>query len=37
MRNCATSPAFFYKVEGIEISSAFKSIARQINELRLTQ
>ena len=37
MRNCATSPAFFYKVEGIEISSAFKSIARQINELRLTR
>lgn len=37
MRNCATSPAFFYNVEGIEISSAFRSIARQINELRLTR
>ncbi len=37
MRNCATSPNFFYKVEGVEISTAFKSIARQINELRLTQ
>ncbi len=37
MRNCATSENFFYKVEGVEISTAFKSIARQINELRLTQ
>lgn len=37
MRNCATSLAFFYDVEGVEISSAFKSIARQINELRLTE
>lgn len=37
MRNCATSPAFFYRVEGVEISTAFRSIARQINELRLTQ
>lgn len=37
MRNCATAPAFFYNVEGVEISSAFKSIARQINQLRLTQ
>ena len=37
MRNCATAPAFFYDVEGVEISSAFKSIARQINQLRLVQ
>lgn len=37
MRTCATSPAFFYKVEGVQIKTAFKSIARQINELRLTQ
>lgn len=37
MRNCATAPAFFYEVSGVEISSAFKSIARQINQLRLTQ
>jgi Flp pilus assembly protein TadG len=37
MRNCATSTNFFYKVEGVDISKAFKSIARQINELRLTQ
>ncbi len=37
MKNCATSPNYFYNVEGVEISSAFKAIARQINELRLTQ
>lgn len=37
MRNCATAPVFFYDVEGVEISSAFQSIARQINQLRLTQ
>lgn len=37
MRNCATAPAYFYDVNGVEISSAFKSIARQINQLRLTQ
>ncbi|WP_343044348.1 TadE/TadG family type IV pilus assembly protein [Roseobacter ponti] len=37
MRNCASAPAFFYDVEGVEIRTAFKSIARQINQLRLTQ
>ncbi|WP_300037576.1 TadE/TadG family type IV pilus assembly protein [uncultured Roseobacter sp.] len=37
MRNCATTPAFSYNVQGVEIATAFKSIARQINELRLTQ
>ncbi|MFK7745258.1 MAG: pilus assembly protein TadG-related protein [Roseobacter sp.] len=37
MRNCATAPAYFYNVKGVEISSAFRSIARQINQLRLTQ
>jgi uncharacterized protein YegL len=35
MRDCATSSAYFYTVEGIEISTVFKSIARQINDLRL--
>jgi hypothetical protein len=35
MRDCATSSAYFYKVEGVEISTVFKSIARQINDLRL--
>lgn len=37
MRNCATAPGFFYDVRGVEISTAFKAIARQINQLRLTQ
>jgi len=36
MRNCASSPSHFFRVEGIEISEAFKAIARQINQLRLT-
>lgn len=37
MRNCASSPAHFFEVEGTEIVDAFQSIARQINQLRLTQ
>ena len=37
MRNCASSPSHFFRVEGVEISEAFKAIARQINQLRLTQ
>ena len=37
MRNCASSPSHFFRVEGVEISEAFESIARQINQLRLTQ
>ena len=37
MENCASSPSHFFRVEGIEIEEAFKSIARQINQLRLTQ
>ena len=37
MRNCASSPSHFFRVEGIQISDAFNSIARQINQLRLTQ
>lgn len=36
MKNCASSPSHFFRVEGIEISEAFKAIARQINQLRLT-
>lgn len=34
--DCASSPAHFYDVNGVEISDAFASIARQINQLRLT-
>ncbi len=37
MRNCASSPSHFFRVEGIEITEAFEAIARQINQLRLTQ
>jgi Flp pilus assembly protein TadG len=36
MRNCASSPSHFFRVEGVEISEAFEAIARQINQLRLT-
>lgn len=37
MRDCASSPSHFFRVEGVEISDAFDAIARQINQLRLTQ
>lgn len=37
MQYCATSAAHYYDVEGIEISDAFRSIARAINRLRLIQ
>ncbi|SFS68582.1 Putative Flp pilus-assembly TadE/G-like [Sulfitobacter marinus] len=37
MRKCASSPSHFFKVEGVELSEAFKAIARQINQLRLIQ
>jgi Flp pilus assembly protein TadG len=37
MRDCASSPSHFFRVEGVEISVAFSAIARQINQLRLIQ
>ena len=37
MRGCATTPAHFYDVKGLQISEAFRAIASQINELRLTR
>lgn len=37
MNDCASSPSHFFRVEGVEISEAFEAIARQINQLRLTQ
>lgn len=37
MRNCASTPANFFEVSQVEIGAAFSSIARQINQLRLTQ
>ncbi len=37
MKKCASSPSHFFRVEGVELSEAFSAIARQINQLRLTQ
>ena len=37
MRECASSPSHYFDVEGVQIKDAFQSIARQINQLRLTQ
>ena len=37
MRDCASTEAHFYEVGQLEIEAAFASIARQINQLRLTQ
>ncbi len=37
MRYCATTAAHYYDVQGVEISEAFASIARTINQLRLVQ
>ena len=37
MERCASSPSHFFRVEGIEITEAFRAIARQINQLRLIQ
>lgn len=36
MENCASSASHFYRVEGVQISDAFKSIARELKQLRLT-
>lgn len=37
MRSCASSINHFYRVEGLDIETAFESIANQINQLKLTQ
>lgn len=37
MEDCASSPSHFFRVEGVEITEAFEAIAKQINQLRLTQ
>lgn len=37
MRTCASSDGHYFDVDGTEITTAFKSIASQINRLRLTQ
>ena len=37
LEDCASSPAHFFDVDGLEISEAFSSIATSIRQLRLTQ
>lgn len=37
MESCASSPAHFFRVEGVEITEAFSTIAHTLNQLRLTQ
>jgi Flp pilus assembly protein TadG len=37
MRNCASSPAHFFDVEGADLEETFASIANTITQLRLTQ
>ena len=37
LRDCATSPAHFFDVEGLEIAEAFSTIASAVNQLRLTR
>ena len=37
MANCASSPSHFFRVESVQLDEAFYSIARAINQLRLTQ
>lgn len=37
MRDCASTPSHFYRVEGLDIEVAFASIKNQINQLKLTQ
>lgn len=37
LKDCASSPAHFFDVDGLEISDAFSSIATSIRQLRLTQ
>jgi hypothetical protein len=36
LKSCATSPAHFYNAAGVNIQTAFASIASSINKLRLT-
>lgn len=37
LSNCATSAGHFFRVEGVEISEAFSSIAAQLHRLRLAK
>lgn len=35
LKNCATNEAYFYRVEGLEIATAFQAIARTIETVKL--
>ncbi len=37
IRNCSTTPGHFFDADGLEIQSAFRAIANNISQLRLTQ
>lgn len=37
LRDCATSPNHYFDVEGLELTTAFHSVAREISKLRLLQ
>jgi Flp pilus assembly protein TadG len=37
LSDCATTPSHFFRVEGLDIAEAFRSIASSISVLRLTQ
>lgn len=37
LRNCASSPAHYYRASGVNINDAFSSIASNVQNLRLTQ
>jgi len=37
IENCASSPAHYFNAQGLEISTAFRSIATNISQLKLTQ
>lgn len=37
LRQCATTPAHFFDVEGVQISEAFRTIASHIRQLRLVE
>ena len=37
LAECASSSAYYYHVEGLDLTSTFQSIASQVNALRLTQ
>ena len=37
LEECATSSAYYYHVEGLDLTATFQSIASQVNALRLTE